>query len=351
MEQFEKYIKGLSNSKLKSKLKELEQNAEYLGKEIPKVDKDKRDMLQKEYNNDIAHIDQIKAEIKHREDKKKGKEPSTVEKLFPTVTTIIDNHKVPTDDDDDEPSENKEDDEMIDIDKINEEFEEISKEELKEKLKEELKAEIKNELKEEITNSKTPTKSTEEILSMETTVLIKDDLKKEKIEPKKEVNEETVKQKDILEEVIQQSNVEVNTPPKKNEKKANTKPIRPQTVLEEIKSDGSITKVVLGGSSMDMDMNIDDLLSIENDPNSQTMMLSTTKDTIINKAIPLITDEEVETYTDKRAERELELYIKFRDIVKEKMKEKGLDEELEKSLSSKLDIINKNINKLKIRTT
>ena len=184
---------------------------------------------------------------------------------------------------------------------------------------------------------------------METTVLIKDDLKKEKTEPKKEVNEETVKQKDILEEVIQQSNVEINTPPKKNEKKVNTKPIRPQTVLEEIKSDGSITKVVLGGSSMDMD--IDDLLSIENDPNSQTMMLSTTKDTIINKSIPLITDEEVETYTDKRAERELELYIKFRDIVKEKMKEKGLDEDLEKSLSSKLDIINKNINKLKIRTT
>ena len=49
MEQFNKYIQTLSNSKLTKKLKELEKSAEEVGKQLPKLDKEQREMYLKEY--------------------------------------------------------------------------------------------------------------------------------------------------------------------------------------------------------------------------------------------------------------------------------------------------------------
>lgn len=347
MEQFENYVRSLSNSKLLKKLKELEKNAEDIGKNLYKVSKEERDMYTTEYKVTLTHIDQIKAEMQKREERKKEKDHTTMETLFPTVTKIIEDHKAPVLE-----NENIEEETInTDIKEIEKEVSSDEKELIKEQLKEELKEEIYKELKQELANkTEEPTKSEKDILSMETTVLTSKDTVAVLPEVKsKSESEPKSKPNNTSEIAISESDFEAK--PKDN-KPVITEPIRPKTILEEIKSDGSIEKVSIGTSEISTlnDINIDTLLAMEDDPDSRTSLLATTKEDIINRPVELLTDESLKYTTENEAIRELELAIVSRDIVKSKILDKSITEELKQSLLDKLDIINKNINKLKLKT-
>ena len=349
MEQFENYVKSLSNSKLLKKLKELEKNAEDIGKNLHKVSKEERDMYTTEYRVTLEHIDQIKAEMQKREERRKEKDPTTVETLFPTVTKIIENHKAPVLE-----NENTEEETTInttDTKEIEKEVSSDEKELIKEQLKEELKEEIYQELKQELAHkTEEHTKSEEDILSMETTVLTSKDTVT--VLPEVEVKSESKpKSEPINKSEIDVSESDFEVKPKK--KPVITEPIRPTTILEEIKSDGSIKKISIGGTSgvsTVNDINIDTLLAMEEDPDSRTSLLATTKEDIINRPVELVTDESLKYTTENEAIRELELAIVSRDIIKSKILDKSITEELKQSLLDKLDIVNKNINKLKLKT-
>lgn len=89
MTDFEKWLQDTESDDLKKKLDELTQSAETLGKIIPKSTPEERDEYMPEYNKALDYIDRIKIELSSR-----GVKPtSTAEKLFPTVTKLMKNHK------------------------------------------------------------------------------------------------------------------------------------------------------------------------------------------------------------------------------------------------------------------
>ena len=335
MEQFNNYIQTLSNSKLTKKLKELEKSAEEVGKQLPKLDKEQREMYLKEYETTLEHIDDIKNLLNERKEKELSKEQSTIEKLFPTVTKIINDNADPTKKKDTPEKDNTED--------IQEEATEEVKEETKEEIKEEA-SEIKEEVKQEI-------KETKEIKIEETP--------KEENKAKEATNIDKSKKDadDMFLEFIDVSNTKststtvpdvIIADKKDDHKPIITEPIRPQTVLEEIKADGSIEKVTLGNSGFDL--TIDDILGMDEfDGDAQTTILATTKEDIIQRPIKIVTEEYINEISTDDAKRDIELLTRARTIVKEKIKDTSIDKELEDILMNKLDIIDKNINQLKVK--
>ena len=335
MEQFEKYIKGLSNSKLNKKLKEYEQNAEVLGKDLPKVDKDEREMLMKEYNTALVHIDQIKEEIKRRKDKKANKEASTIETLFPTVTKIIEDHKAPED-------EIKEENEIKEEDN----FKDVTKSQTTDK----------QENTDDYTDIAELTKDTLMSDNDEESIFSLKDKNDRSILPDSDefivenINDLNNKNAIVISDDVEDRDMlsnKVKVKPRKAKTKEMTKPVRPTTVLQEIKADGTVETVTIGSN----DLFIDDLLSMDEIPegDKKTTILSTTKEDIIYKAIEVFSSDYINKLSKEDLERDLTIAIDSRDIIKNKLKEKLIDSDLEKALLDKLDILDKNINKLKAK--
>lgn len=96
MEQFEKYVKETSRNELNKRLKDLTAHAINLGKTIPTLEnEDEQAMYLKEFNNAIEQSNIIKEEFRKRDIQKIETPPTKVERLFPTVTKIIQDRKPP----------------------------------------------------------------------------------------------------------------------------------------------------------------------------------------------------------------------------------------------------------------
>ena len=285
MKLYQNYIEGLSDNRLQQELAILERNEKKIGKALPKMQKKQKEQKVKEYKKIQEHIEKVKTLLEERKKNNESVQESTVEKLFPTVTKIIQENKTYIDDES-EPEE---------------------KEEVVEPVIEEVKEEVEKE-----------DKSVDIIME----AIVAENNKKKEPSPPKPI----------------------------------TKPIRPEVILEEIKADGTIEKVIMNQgnrtyshSNITLDLNIDDILNIDDQADSRTMILKTTKQDIIRKPVIVIDDAYLKDKTNEDIQRDLELTIVSRNIIKEKMMEKGIHEDLEKELSEKLDILNKNINKLKVK--
>ena len=285
MKSYQKYIEELSDNRLQQELAILEKNEKKIGKALPKMQKEQKEQKVKEYKKIQEHIEKVKTLLEERKRNNESVQESTVEKLFPTVTKIIQENKTYIDDE----SEIKE------------------KEEIVEPVIEEVKMEVEKE-----------DKSVDIIME----AIVAENNKKKEPSPPKPI----------------------------------TKPIRPEVILEEIKADGTIEKVIMNQgnrtynhSNITLDLNIDDILNVDDQADSRTMILKTTKQDIIRKPVIVIDDAYLKDKTNEDIQRDLELTIVSRNVIKEKMMEKGIREDLEKELSEKLDILNKNINKLKVK--
>lgn len=261
-------IQTLSTSNLKKMLKELEKEAEQIGKALPKLKDLDREMGQKEYDMKINHINDVRALLQEKGVKLQEKDPneptpSTMEKLFPTVTKmtkIINNNKKAKSD----------------------------------------------EIKEDIP---------EEIPPIQNGILsdIDEKIKKEFSEIN---NNDTLKTNTF-------SNIEKNIT---MERKAVTERVELST------------------------LSIEEILEMrqENVSDSETAILTTTKEEILHKPIIELTKDKVKTLSKDDAKRDLELAIRWRELIKNEIKKKSISIETEKFLSNKLDILNKNISRLKL---